>query len=148
MELKFLSPNDADLSFYCNPINHLIRELSPESGLISHGYLLKMINKSRVLVAMDNGQMVGMGILIPEIKASGTMGVIHDVVVAKSRQGDGIGKSIMDRLEHEAVRLGLPVVGLTSHPSRLAANELYRNRGYQKRETNVYSKLLCVPGGF
>jgi ribosomal protein S18 acetylase RimI-like enzyme len=63
---------------------------------------------------------------------------VEDVVVDESARGRGVGEA----LTREAIRLaresGARHVELTSHPSREAANRLYRRLGFELRETNVF----------
>jgi ribosomal protein S18 acetylase RimI-like enzyme len=44
----------------------------------------------------------------------------------------------MTRAIELAREAGASNVSLTSNPSREAANSLYRNMGFQQRETNLY----------
>jgi len=48
----------------------------------------------------------------------------------------------MTALHHEAERLGLRHLDLTSRPSREAANQLYQSLGYERRDTNAYRLRL------
>jgi ribosomal protein S18 acetylase RimI-like enzyme len=63
---------------------------------------------------------------------------IEDVVVDSSARGMGIGKELNLAALELAKKAGAKTVELTSRPSREQANQLYKNIGFVKRETNVY----------
>lgn len=90
----------------------------------------------------DKGHVIAMGTLISESTIFGNFGQIEDVVVDEAYRGKGLGEKIMRRLIAEAKKLKLEEVGLTSRPSRVAANALYKKLGFSQRETNVYDLTL------
>ena len=63
---------------------------------------------------------------------------IEDFVVDKSMRGKGIGKALMREALRRAEYSRAKIVDLTSHPTRISANNFYKNLGFNKRETNVY----------
>ena len=63
---------------------------------------------------------------------------IEDVVVDSSMRGRGLGKKLIDYAIEQARRLAPATLLLTSRPSRIEANALYRTSGFKQRETNVY----------
>ena len=67
---------------------------------------------------------------------------IEDVIVESTRNGEGIGRQLIDAMVAHARELGCKTVDLTSRPSREAANHLYACRRFQRRETNVYRYSL------
>ena len=60
-------------------------------------------------------------------------------------RGQGIGKALMEHIIGFA-RLELAPVdpNLTSRPERVAANEIYRRSGFERRGTNVYRMRVNV----
>jgi len=60
------------------------------------------------------------------------------VVVDGAARGRGVGAALSRFALARAAARGATTVGLTSHPQRVAANELYRKLGFVLRETNVY----------
>jgi ribosomal protein S18 acetylase RimI-like enzyme len=73
------------------------------------------------------------------IKAlSGLRARIEEVVVDEIYRGHGIGKELMLVLIELAKKLKISSMELTSRPSRVAANELYRHLGFVQRTTNVH----------
>ena len=67
---------------------------------------------------------------------------IEDVVVGHRERGNGLGREIMENMLHELKKDGVGSVELTSRPSRIAANAMYRSLGFQIRNTNVYELSL------
>lgn len=70
---------------------------------------------------------------------SGRRAAIEDLVVDSSARGQGIGRLLLERALDAARSKGAVKVQLTSRPSRVAANALYRRAGFSLRETNCYS---------
>lgn len=101
--------------------------------------LAELVATQTLLVARDAlGTIVGALTLVLYRIPTGLRGQIEDVVVDESVRGKGIGAE----LTAEAIRLAREAravtLTLTSHPSREAANRLYRRLGFELRETNVY----------
>ena len=69
---------------------------------------------------------------------TGTYARIEDFVVDKSMREKGIGKALMREAIRRAEHSGAKTVDLTSHPTKISANNFYKNVGFKKRETNVY----------
>lgn len=63
---------------------------------------------------------------------------IEDVVVDSRLRRHGAGTALTLRAIELAAAAGARTVELTSRPSREAANRLYRQLGFEVRETNVY----------
>ncbi len=91
-----------------------------------------------LLVARDGDAIVGTLTLLVHRLPTGIKSRIEDVVVDEAGRGKGVGEA----LTREALRLAADAeavqVELSSHPSREAANLLYRRVGFRQRETNVY----------
>jgi len=89
-------------------------------------------------VARDGGQIVGVATLVVFPIPTARRAWVEDVIVEKARNGEGIGRQLIEAMIDRARALGCSTVELTSRPSREAANHLYRNVGFEARETNVY----------
>jgi len=63
---------------------------------------------------------------------------IEDVVVDEKARGRGIGAELTEIALNEAAKITARCVHLTSHPARLAANQLYQSLGFARWETNAY----------
>ncbi len=73
---------------------------------------------------------------------TGLRGWIEDLVVDERARGRGIGAALVREALRCAAEAGAGSVGLTSNPSRRAANRLYLNLGFEQRHTNVYHYTL------
>lgn len=83
-----------------------------------------------------------MGEVVVVHTLTGTRARIEDVVVEERYRRRGLGEKLVRRLIQEARSRKAKVVELTSRPSRVAANSLYRRLGFRKRNTNVYRLIL------
>jgi ribosomal protein S18 acetylase RimI-like enzyme len=92
-----------------------------------------------VLVARSGGAIVGMGTAVIATVLTGTTAHVEDVVVDTAFRGRGIGERLMRELIMFARAQGADQMTLTSHPTREAANSLYRRLGFQLGGTNYYS---------
>ena len=90
----------------------------------------------------DSGKIVGSLTLALYRIPTGLQARIEDVVVDEAARGRGIGAGLTTAAVDRARSLGAKAVGLTSRPSREAANRLYRRMGFDQRSTNVYSLKL------
>jgi ribosomal protein S18 acetylase RimI-like enzyme len=95
---------------------------------------------SALLVARDTdtGAIVGSLTLAFYRIPTGLQARIEDVVVDGEARGRGIGADLTMAAVDRARAAGARSVGLTSRPSREAANRLYTRMGFETRETNVY----------
>ncbi|HEY2300242.1 MAG TPA: GNAT family N-acetyltransferase [Acidimicrobiales bacterium] len=92
-----------------------------------------------VLMARDAaGTLVGSLTLVIFRIPTGVRAIIEDVVVDTSARGAGAGTALTEAALATAARAGARTVDLTSRPSREAANRLYQQLGFERRETNVY----------
>ena len=93
---------------------------------------------SVLLVAECGGCIVGSLTLVWYDVPSGRKAWIEDVVVDARWRGRGIATCLVERAIDQARRVSPCTVMLTSRPSRVAANRLYRHMGFGSKETNVY----------
>lgn len=94
-----------------------------------------------VMVVTNDEQVVGMAALnlvfkLPKIECR-----LDEVVVSSVARGHGYGRELVEACEAWAWQQQADVMEFTSRPSREAANALYRNLGFEIRETNVYMKV-------
>ena len=96
--------------------------------------------------ALPPGRIVGCASLCVFDSPTGRKASVEDVVVASTHRGRGIGRALLEHLVDYARRELAPIdLHLTSRPSRVAANELYRSLGFQPRATNPYRLTLLPP---
>lgn len=126
-------------------VNHLLPQLDPGAGILKETDL-KLILKSsgtHLFAAItDEKEITGILIAVIYQIPSGTKFWIEDVVVDEAYRGRGIGKKLMLHAMDFARSQGAKAVDLTSRPSRIAANRLYVEMGFNLRETNVYRYSL------
>jgi ribosomal protein S18 acetylase RimI-like enzyme len=123
----------------------LLPQLSSEADLPSNQYFKGILTSDNIhffIAELDNKQIVGILTIGTYNIPSGTKVWIEDVVVDESQRGKGVGKELMLHAISYSRSLGAKSVGLTSRPSRIAANKLYQKMGFVQYETNVYRYLL------
>jgi ribosomal protein S18 acetylase RimI-like enzyme len=97
---------------------------------------------TRLLLARNGKQIVGMLTLASFAAPSGVRAWIEDVVVDDSARRGGVASALVNAALEQAQQLGARTVDLTSRPQREAANQLYLKLGFEQRMTNVYRYTL------
>jgi ribosomal protein S18 acetylase RimI-like enzyme len=122
----------------------LIPQLSSSNPPPSRAFLSSIVasDASRLLVAEDEGGVLGSLTLVVFPIPTGIRAWIEDVVVDDAARGKGVGGALNKHALALAAELGATTVDLTSRPSREAANRLYQQLGFEARETNVYRYKL------
>ncbi|MDO8482013.1 MAG: GNAT family N-acetyltransferase [bacterium] len=136
---KIVPLKKADV-FSAVEINALRKQLSTHAKRVALPILKKMLaNKDMEFwVAKDGAHIIGMGAVFFTLKLSGLTGCIEYVVVDGRYRGRGLGKILMSKLIERAHIRRTNTVELTSNPSRITANVMYKKLGFKKRDTNVY----------
>ena len=99
-------------------------------------------SSSHLFLAKCGDDIVGMLTLGEYLAPTGRKMWIEDVVVDKSLRGQSLGRMIVEHAIEYARRQGNATVMLTSRPSRIEANALYRSTGFTQRDTNVYKQKV------
>ncbi len=130
---------------YLVSIKQLLSQLSSRPLEFTMEQLHAIVNSesSLLFVAMCNGKICGMLTLATYLAPTGRKWWVEDVVVDESMRGYSIGRRLLNHAM-ECARLQGGTLMLTSRPSRVAANALYRSAGFELKETNVY-KIECPP---
>ena len=99
---------------------------------------------TRIFVAEnDEKHIVGCATLCVFESPTGRKASIEDVVVLPAYRGQGIGRTLLQRIIDFAGSKLSPIdLHLTSSPWREEANALYLALGFEKRDTNVYKMSL------
>jgi ribosomal protein S18 acetylase RimI-like enzyme len=125
-------------------LNHLLPQLSTTATALTSSDLEALVDSSSVtvLVARDEGRIVGSLTLVVFPIPTGLRAWIEDVVVDESARGTGVGEALTNAAIEESRRRHVRSIDLTTRPSREAANRLYSRLGFELRETNVYRFAL------
>jgi ribosomal protein S18 acetylase RimI-like enzyme len=91
-----------------------------------------------LFVARSQDVIVGMLTLVTFPLPSGLRARIEDVVVDQDARGQGVGTALTMAAIDQAQVQGARSIDLTSRASRVAANRLYQQLGFQLRDSNVY----------
>lgn len=123
-------------------INNLVPQLSGSARPLESGDLERLVGTDCVnlLLAIDRDteEILGTLTLVVFPIPTGIRAWIEDVIVDSNARGKGIGKLLTRTAIEIAELAGAKTVDLTSRPSRVEANSLYRSLGFELRETNVY----------
>jgi ribosomal protein S18 acetylase RimI-like enzyme len=91
-----------------------------------------------VLIARQDGNIVGSLTLAMFAIPTGLRAWIEDVVVDDAARGQGVGALLTEEAVRRARDAGARSLDLTTRPSRQAAGRLYERAGFQQRETRLY----------
>ena len=99
---------------------------------------------TRIFIAEnDEKHIVGCATLCVFESPTGRKASVEDVVVLPAYRGQGIGRTLLQRIIDFAKTKLAPIdLRLTSNPARVEAIALYKALGFEKRETNVYRMVI------
>jgi len=124
-------------------LNRLLPQLSSTAKALEIGDLEEIVAADTTLfLAYLDEIAVGTLSLIFYRTPSGLRSRIEDVVIDRSARGHGLGRALTRAAVEAARRRGARSIDLTSRPSRVAANELYKSEGFQLRESASYRLSL------
>jgi len=131
----------------CEAVATLVPQLSSSSPPPTVAQLRRIIADpaTTLLLARDDGRVVGMLTLATFALPTGTRAWVEDVVVDEASRGAGVAGALVQAALARAGELGARTVDLTSRPDREAANRLYVRLGFVPRHTNVYRFTLTSP---
>ena len=125
---------------FVGPINGLLAQLSSSPRCFTIGQLQAIVESeaSHLFLARIGEDVVAMLTLGEYLEPTGRKMWIEDVVVDSSMRGRKLGRAMLEHATTYARECGGGSLMLTSRPSRVAANALYRSGGFSQKETNVY----------
>ena len=125
---------------YVEPMNRLLAQLSSSGASITQEQLQALAEDraSHLFLARYNDGIVAMLTLGEYLAPTGRKMWIEDVVVDTAVRGHSFGRAMVEYAIEYAKGLGCGTLMLTSRPSRIAANALYRSCEFEQKETNVY----------
>jgi ribosomal protein S18 acetylase RimI-like enzyme len=121
-------------------VGRLLPQLSASAAAPGPDWLERVVASpgNRLLVARSAGTIVGMLTLVLFPIPTGMRARIEDVVVDEAARGQGIGTALTLAALRLAEAGGARTVDLTSRPGREAANRLYQQLGFRRRDSHVY----------
>lgn len=125
---------------YVEAINRLLKQLSSSPVLFTEGTLQAIVasGTSHLFILECEGIPVGMLTIGEYLAPTGRKMWIEDVVVDEAYRGRSFGAMLVKHAMEFAASSGGGALMLTSRPSRVAANALYRSCGFLPKETNMY----------
>lgn len=133
--------SEADYRTVC----HFLKQLSEMPRVLTIESFKELIEapQSHLLILESNEKTIGMITIAVYPVPTGRKAWVEDVVIDSSFRGEGLGRCLLEQaLDYSRQVLQVDSLLLTSRPSRIAANALYRTLGFQQRETNVYKMNL------
>jgi ribosomal protein S18 acetylase RimI-like enzyme len=118
----------------------LLHQLSKSAAPLDVEALARIASHqaTTLFVARSQDVIVGMLTLVTFPLPSGLRARIEDVVVDRDARGQGVGTALTMAAIDQAQAQGARSIDLTSRASRVAANRLYQQLGFQLRDSNVY----------
>ena len=130
-------------------VSDLFKQLAPDIKQLSLKEVLDKKNNCSVLCYEENGRIVGLAVMCSYKVMSGYNGWIEDVIVDENYRGKGIGRKLIEKLIEIGKDLYLTNIFLFTGKHRTAANKLYSNLGFTKKNSNIYSlKISTYNEGF
>lgn len=123
-------------------IDELLHRLDPAVPHVDKERLARLVEDGRIsLYIAENQEHVIMGMLTltycPTLSRDKYW--IEDVIVDEAFRGLGVGRALVEAaVAYIKKKEGLPVLYLTSNPSRTAARSLYLSAGFEEYETGVF----------
>ena len=138
-ELRIFELDSVDERYVC-AVNALLPQLSSSPHRFGTEELRAIVESasSHLFIAECAGRVCGMLTLGEYMAPTGCKMWIEDVVVDEAVRGKSVGRRLVEHACAFAASSGGGVLMLTSRPSRVAANRLYRSCGFSTKETNVY----------
>ena len=124
-------------------ISRLLKQLTSTPIDFTESFLERIIAEGNaIFVLREEDEVVGMLTVGSYSSPTGRKAWIEDVVVDSAHRGKGYGRVLVEHAIEYVHTLSPCTLMLTSNPSRIAANELYRNSGFEQKITNVYKMTL------
>lgn len=134
VEIKTYSPA------YHAAIQHFLNQLTPDPMTFTESMFKELLasTNSYLFFLMQEEKIAGMLTVGIYHSPTGGKAWIEDVVVDEAFRGQGLSKLLVNHAIEFVKSQHIPLLMLTSNPSRIAANKLYQAMGFERKETNVY----------
>ncbi len=111
--------------------HHISKDLFVQTARDSHSYFIGVINE---------GTLCALGVMSKVVHPVNVTGYINNIVVHTEVRGRGLFTLMMNTLEQKAKEWECTDLALTC--SRQNVQDLYRKRGYSKKDTNFYIQKI------
>lgn len=118
----------------------LIPQLNPASRVPNQAELQEVIDSKNTFLfaGTENDEILGTISLVVYKIPTGNKAWIEDVIVDETMRGKGYGRKLMLHAIEFAKSNGISKINLTSNPTRIAANNMYQQLGFEQYITNMY----------
>ncbi len=125
-------------------LNRLLPQLTPYARTLTLNDVKAITESagSHLYIMKADGETIGTYTLCVYDSPTGRKVWLEDVIVDNRYRRMGLGRRLISHAMNEAKRFSPCTLILTSRPSRVAANALYQTAGMERKETNVYKKVL------
>ena len=125
---------------YHEAMQRFLDQLTPEHMTLTEEMVKQLIasENSHLFFLMQDEQVAGMLTVGIYYSPTGGKAWIEDVVVDEAFRGQGLSKLLVAHAIQFVESKQIPLLMLTSNPTRVAANKLYQTMGFGRKQTNVY----------
>lgn len=132
-QLTALSQKDAA------QLQNLIAQLDPSAHFDAKALQQSLRRGETILfVLRRRSRIAASAALVRFTTPAGSHCRIEDVIVDEKLRGKGLGRKLMAKILTTLREMRVGGIELTSRPSRIAANALYKSLGFTLHKTNVY----------
>ena len=129
---------------YTNAVQKLLEQLTNRPVKLTETTLKEIISQENTHLFFLLADQKIAGMLTVGIYHSPTGGKawIEDVEMDEKYRGQGFSKQLVTHAVRFVKEQGIPLIMLTSNPTRITANKLYQKLGFEQKQTNVYRMNL------
>lgn len=129
---------------YTNAVQKLLEQLTNRPVKLTETTLKEIISQenTHLFFLLADQEIAGMLTVGIYHSPTGGKAWIEDVVMDKKYRGQGFSKQLVTHAVRFVKEQGIPLIMLTSNPTRIAANKLYQKLGFEQKQTNVYRMNL------
>lgn len=138
LEVKDFTPD------YMDAVQKLLGQLTTRPVKLTETALRKIISQANthLFFLLADQEIAGMLTVGIYYSPTGGKAWLEDVVVDERYRGQGFSKQLVAHAVEFVKERGIPLLMLTSNPTRIAANKLYPSLGFEQKQTNVYRMKL------
>ncbi|MDE6179817.1 MAG: GNAT family N-acetyltransferase [Phocaeicola sp.] len=125
---------------YTDAMQKLLNQLTNRPVKLTEAILRQIISQenTHLFFLLADKKIAGMLTVGIYYSPTGGKAWIEDVIVDEAYRGQGLGKQLVEHAIQYVKTQSIPLLMLTSRATRTAANKLYRQAGFEQKQTNVY----------